>query len=162
MGYSEMSRTMRSFRRPVARLMIWGKRDAAMTRNVKSSWKRFQVAKKRLNGCHRHMLENEYCLLGYQNKCTTEWGLLSFIHMQSQSNEHPLHNPSRTWPSLKALYQCALFYPNSALKNPLFSTELSLSDLHQAFAPCTHHRVRLLMIIHLLDGEQRGLKKCPW
>lgn len=64
-------------------------------------------------------MEYEYCLLGYQNKCTTEWGLLSFIHMQSQSNEHPLHNPSRTWPSLKALHQCALFYPNTALKNPL-------------------------------------------
>lgn len=59
----------------------------------------------------------------------------SFIHMQSQSNEHPLHNPSRTWPSLKALQQCGLFYPTTALKNPLFSAELGLSDLHQALAP---------------------------
>lgn len=88
--------------------------------------------------CHHHMMEYEYCLLGYQNKCTTEWGLLSFIHMQSQSNEHPLHNPSRTWPSLKALQQCGLFYPTTALKNPLFSAELSLSDLHQAFASVRH------------------------
>lgn len=83
-------------------------------------------------------MEYEYCLLGYQNKCTTEWGLLSFIHMQSQSNEHPLHNPSRTWPSLKALQQCGLFYPTTALKNPLFSAELGLSDLHQAFASPRH------------------------
>lgn len=158
----DVKNAMRSFCRPAGGFMIWGKRDAAMTRNVKGSWKWFQVAKKGWTACHRHMTEKEYCLLGYQTKCTTEWGLLSFIHMQSQSNEHPLHNPSRTWPSLKALHQCALFYPNSALKNPLFSTELSLSDLHQAFAPCTHHRVRLLMIIHLLDGEQRGLKKWPW
>lgn len=83
-------------------------------------------------------MEYEYCLLGYQNKCTTEWGLLSFIHMQSQSNEHPLHNPSRTWPSLKTLQQCGLFYPTAALKDPLFSTELSLSSLHQAFALLRH------------------------
>ena len=83
-------------------------------------------------------MEYEYCLLGYQNKCTTEWGLLSFIHMQSRSNEHPLHNPSRTWPSLKALQQCGLFYPTTALKNPLFSAELGLSDLHQAFASPRH------------------------
>lgn len=84
------------------------------------------------------MMEYEYCLLGYQNKCTAEWGLLSFIHMQSQSNEHPLHNPSRTWPSLKALQQCGLFSPTTALKNPLFSTELCLSDLHQALASPRH------------------------
>lgn len=83
-------------------------------------------------------MEYEYCLLGYQNKCTAEWGLLSFIHMQSQSNEHPLHNPSRTWPSLKALQQCGLFSPTTALKNPLFSTELCLSDLHQALASPRH------------------------
>lgn len=83
-------------------------------------------------------MEYEYCLLGYQNKCTTEWGLLSFIHMQSQSNEHPLHNPSRTWPSLKALQQCGLFSPTTALKNPSFSAELGLSDLHQAFASPRH------------------------
>lgn len=83
-------------------------------------------------------MDYEYCLLGYQNKCTTEWGLLSFIHMQSQSNEHPLHNPSRTWPSLKALQQCGLFYATTALKNPLFSAELGLSDLHQAFASLWH------------------------
>lgn len=83
-------------------------------------------------------MEYEYCLLGYQNKCTTEWGLLSFIHMQSQSNEHPLHNPSRTWPSLKALQQCGLFYPTTALKEPLFSAELGLSDLHQTFASLRH------------------------
>lgn len=85
------------------------------------------------------MMEYEYCLLGYQNKCTTEWGLLSFIHMQSQSNEHPLHNPSRTWPSLKTLQQCGLFYPTAALKDPLFSTELSLSGLPSiCFAAARH------------------------
>lgn len=83
-------------------------------------------------------MEYEYCLLGYQNKCTTEWGLLSFIHMQSQSNEHPLHNPSRTWPSLKALQQCGLFYPTTALEHPLFSAELSLSGLRRAFASLWH------------------------
>lgn len=84
------------------------------------------------------MIEYEYCLLGFQNKCTTEWGLLSFILMQSQSNEHPLHNPSRTWPSLKTLQQCGPFYPTAALKDPLFSAELGLSGLHQAFASLQH------------------------
>lgn len=90
------------------------------TRSVKYSRQLFQVAPQKTEIARHHcMMEHEYCLLAYQNKCTTEWGLLSFIHMQSHSNEHPLHNPSRTWPSLKALQQCGPFYPTTALKNPL-------------------------------------------
>lgn len=83
-------------------------------------------------------MEYECGLTGYQNKCTTEWGLLSFIHMQSQSNEHPLHNPSRTWPSLKTLQQCGLLYPITALQGPsLCRTQYHVSIKHLLHVMCT-------------------------
>lgn len=104
------------------------------------------------------MMEYEYCLLGYQNKCTTEWGLLSFIHMQSQSNEHPLHNPSRTWPSLKTLQQRGLFYPTTAVKDPflcparLIGSPPSICFSGVSCAPLPLEQ--LLMIIHLMTESK--------
>lgn len=113
------------------------------------------------------MMEHEYCLLGYQNKCTTEWGLLSFIHMQSHSNEHPLHNPSRTWPSLKALQQCGLFYPTTALKNPLIRrwTQLIRSPSSVCFAAACHAHIvgsHYLWLFICLTESEEGSEKSHW
>lgn len=104
-------------------------------------------------------MEYEYGLPSYQNKCTTEWSLLSFIHMQSQSNEHPLHNPSRTWPSLKTLQQCGLLYPTTALHDPLLFAEHSIrSPSSICYMSCAHPWKQLLMIINLPDRAWRVLK----
>lgn len=84
-------------------------------------------------------------------------GLLSFIHMQSQSNEHPLHNSSRTWPSLKALQQCGLFYPTTALKDPLYSLPNSsfIRSPSGIKSTAAHH-------VHILASNYLGLFICEW
>lgn len=116
-----------------------------------------------LSGCHRDRTESECGLLGSQNKCTTERGLLSFIYMQSQGNEHPLHDPSRTWPSLKTLQLCGPLNPTAALEDPSFSAEPGLSGLHQA---CASRHVHVLssnylwLFICLAECEEP--RKCHW
>lgn len=95
------------------------------------------------------MTEYEYCLLGHHNKCTTEWGLLSFLPMQSQTNEHPLHKPSRTWPSLsKTLQRCGVPYHSTI--GPLDSLlEPAVSGLHH----CSSY---LWLFVCLTERKERS------